>query len=221
MHIKNPLSIRRKVRPDRSGNCRETDRYQEIGRHLEVLAKNQADIARAVKELGAEQWRTQPNKRTWLRAAIISLISIAIISVAISDIVHISLINGQADSLHRQAQATRSQAIDMIVETLAPFDQAIALGSRSQRNASQLPLVADNSMIAVIGSAHSLLAQADKTDASADSISTNTAFNLYLAEVVLVIGSAIAGGVISWVLTQFLINRRQNLAHAVGRSKSS
>jgi len=143
--------------------------------------------------------------------------SLSIISIATSGIVHISLVNGQVDALHEQAQADRSQTIEAIAEALVPFDQAVALGARSKRIANQLPLKIDKPVLSIIDNAHNQ--QADSIDIRADAISTSTSFNLYIAEVILVIGSAIAGGTISWAITQFLINRDQSAARIARRTE--
>ena len=150
-------AIRQKIRLIQWGYSHkaEIDRFEEIVRELDALAVTQDDVSQAVKELSVQHG--PPGKRTVGIASLIFFASVAVICVATSGVVHISLINGQAETLHQQAQADRSQAIEGIVETLAPFDQAITSRSGTQHATSRLPLVADNTMLTVINSSEKLL----------------------------------------------------------------
>jgi len=170
----------------------DTTQYLELTRKLDILATKQLEAIRAVEKLSEQQERMQPTKRTSTAAILIFLLSIALIVIAFN---RIALATSQTDTLHAQAQAERSLAIEELAGAIA--------SGRAYTYSAVMTIAADQ------------LHQADSIDAQADALGAGLSLELYIVQILLVIGSAIAGGAISWAMTQFLINkRRRRRTHA-------
>lgn len=193
----------RTSRPIRASDSRsnEPGHDGEFTRILSEVLESQADVAKLVKKLTVGQDRVKPTRRIWAIAIFAFAISIVMIGLSTARAIQLSSLNSQAMTLHDQAQAERSQILSEIVSSLTT-------GAGSENGQFTHSPDADG-LIPSLLFATNQINQADALDLRADSIGTVGPFEIYFIAITLAVGSAILGGVISWALPQFLVNRRR------------
>jgi hypothetical protein len=178
--------------------------HEDLSLKLDSLITSHQEVI-----LAARMTTARPSLRAKRVAWVIFLTALLFISVATVAIVFISSANGQAEGLREQAQAERSQATEQLVEALAPFSQGIT--TQLLNKPGHFPFAFDKSFLTIIGMAEKLERNADALDLQADHLTNTSTPSLYFWNMLLVLGSTVAGGVISWAVAQALIDRRTTI----------
>jgi hypothetical protein len=176
-------------------------RDDEISRKLDLLMRGQTEL---VKAINIQLDRIRPSRLAWAQAGFFLIASATLVALSAVWAVNVSTVSSQATTLHEQANAYRTQAL----ENLLPFEEAGALVTPAQlrhdlADPKRLQLLLSQARIGT-----KLQDQANKMDVEADQREAKATNSQIEAQIGLAVSSAFLGSILGWMITQLLTELR-------------